>query len=308
MASSSATSAVQLSARISAQRQGPKNHQALCHRAASKASLTGTLRPRTFQLGHLSASKGLARSQRCRASGSSDVVDVTAEPIEPPMEAPWEHPVDAPEIFVLEGEVDVAAMLAASTFPIKPDELILKAKKYLACTFGVGDPSLLAEDFRFVAPVVGPLDKKTFLEAIASFEIKEAFPDFNPQYHDFRVDPFETNRVWLTARGHGTNTGKFAGALPATDKTVISPPQSVSITFNEKGLVTKYTIGYVMDREVGNTGGLGGVYGILYGIYPNLLQFPEAQPWSPSPQYQLFQATTGGIGKLFKFVTGFLPK
>lgn len=74
----------------------------------------------------------------------------------------------------------------------------------------------------------------------------------------------------------------------------------MSVTFNEAGLVTKYTIGYVMDREVGNTGGLGGVYGILYAINPNLLQFPEAQPWTPSPQYQIFQATAGPATQLFK--------
>jgi hypothetical protein len=53
-----------------------------------------------------------------------------------------------------------------------------------------------------------------------------------------------------------------------------------------------------MDREVGNTGGLGGVYGILYGIYPNLLLFPEAQPWSPSPQYQVSD-TCGASFRVF---------
>eukprot|EP00976_Prorocentrum_cordatum_P094276 1189727-Prorocentrum_minimum.AAC.3 len=131
--------------------------------------------------------------------------------------------VPADEPFVLEGEIDVEEMLAASTFPIKPDALILKAKKFLASDFGVKDPDAVSEDFRFVAPVVGPLDKKTFLEAFGSFKIKEAFPDFNVQYHDFRVDPFEPNRVWLTVRGRGTNTGKFANSIPATNK--VSPTE-----------------------------------------------------------------------------------
>ena len=31
-----------------------------------------------------------------------------------------------------------------------------------------------------------------------------------------------------------------------------------SLTFDSDGLVKKYTIGYVVDRSVGNTGGLGG--------------------------------------------------
>ena len=53
--------------------------------------------------------------------------------------------------------------------------------------------------------------------------------------------------------------------------------------------MTKYTIGVVMDRQLGNTGGLGGLYGILYAI-GKPLPFPEATPWKPSRRYQLFQA------------------
>ena len=63
---------------------------------------------------------------------------------------------------------------------------------------------LMAEDFQFAGPVVGPLSKDAFVSAISSVDIKTGFPDFNPEFYGFRVDPFEGNRVWYTARGRGT--------------------------------------------------------------------------------------------------------
>lgn len=53
------------------------------------------------------------------------------------------------------------------------------------------------------------------------------------------------------------------------------------LTFNEEGKVTRYTGGYVMDRTLGNTRGLGGLFGSLYTIGKGF-PFPEGRPWSPS--------------------------
>ena len=58
----------------------------------------------------------------------------------------------------------------------------------------------------------------------------------------------------------------------------------------------RYTIGYVVDRKVGNTGGLGGLYGILYAI-GRPLPFREARPWTPSLPYRAFQAVGGFIAR-----------
>lgn len=186
--------------------------------------------------------------------------------------------------------IDEAAMLAGSDFPIKPEQLIQLAKVYLAYGQGVEKPELLAEDFEFAGPVVGPLGKEQYLKAVGGFDFKSAFPDSNPEFHHFRVDPFEPNRVWMTARGFGTNTE--AGSNPlfstATGKKYVNPPQACSLRFNADGLVDQYTIGYVMDRRIGNTGGLGGIYGILYAI-GKPLPFPEARPWKMSLRYKLFQ-------------------
>ena len=96
--------------------------------------------------------------------------------------------------------------------------------------------------------------------------------------------------------------------------------------FNDNGECTQLTVGYVMDKTLGNTGGLGGVYGILYAIgYGEFLlifiwairltdgvfcltrtglPFPEAQPWEKSFQYSAFTTFSGLTQELQKFVKG----
>ena len=93
-------------------------------------------------------------------------------------------------------------------------------------------------------------------------------------YCHWRVCPFEPNRVWYSVKYIGSNDGPVLGQA-ATFKKVESPVQAHSITFNERGEVAKFTIGYVLDKETGNTGGLGGVFGLFYAI-GYALPFPEA--------------------------------
>ena len=67
----------------------------------------------------------------------------------------------------------------------------------------------------------------------------------------------------------------------------------------EKGEITKFTIGYVLDKETGNTGGLGGVFGLFYACGVGL-PFPEAQPWQPSPIYGSLMSVNKAIQGVFK--------
>lgn len=204
--------------------------------------------------------------------------------------------------------VDEETLRERAAFPIPEADLIELAKAYLNDDFGCNSPGLprMASDFRFVAPVVPAegkgLSGEQLCKALGQFKLEDAMPDLEPQQYDFRTDPFEPNRVWFTARGRGTNTGPVFGFLPATGKQYVGPPQTNSLTFNELGEVTKMTIGYVMDKEVGNSGGLGGIFGILYSIgygFP----VPEAQPWKPTPAYALLFRTGNllrPISKLFR--------
>lgn len=192
------------------------------------------------------------------------------------------------------GEIDLEATLAKSNFPIQPAALIEKAKAVLSSEFGTAggsDGSCLAEDFQFVAPIVGPLGKAEFRKAFGSFKIRDAIPDLadNSWFH---VDPLEPNRVWFFSRPTGTHTGplNFGGTvLPATGRKIASCPQAQSMLFDEQGKCYTLTVGYCMDKRIGNTEGLGGVFGILKAV-GKALPFPEGQRlYNPSLRFEAFE-------------------
>jgi len=198
----------------------------------------------------------------------------------------------------LPDEVDEEALLAASTFPIRPEALIDRCKEIIIeqgkIQDGSLDESIYADDFRFCAPFVGGktpvqpddpmpgLPKADYLKALRGFDLLAAFPNMQNNYHRFYVDPFEPNRVWFQTRAKATHTGELMGSAP-TGRELELPPQAFSMTFNEQGQVTLFNVGYVIDRTVGNTGGLGGAFGFFYGT-GNALPFPECQPFKPSLQ------------------------
>ena len=95
--------------------------------------------------------------------------------------------------------VDEGSVLKANKFPLKPEVLIAKAKAFLESRDGlIPDAALLADDFVFMGPVVGPLSKDAFLSALGTVGTKTAFPDFQQQCYAFSVDPFD-GRVWYSS-------------------------------------------------------------------------------------------------------------
>merc|ERR1719454_1614597 len=195
--------------------------------------------------------------------------------------------------------IDAQALVEAQAFPIPEAKLIAKAKEFLYFGQGVKKPSLLAESFVFMGPFVGGaggLPKPEYLSAVGGFDIKAAFPDLEPRFMHFRADPLDAGRVWFTSQASGTDLGGFLGNEP-TGKRFETPPQACSLKFNQEGKVVKYTIGHVMERSIGNTGGLGGIFGPAYAL-GRPLPFPEARPWKPSKRYRLLQA----VGRLLTFL------
>ena len=149
---------------------------------------------------------------------------------------------------------------------------------------------LLAEDFQFLFPVVGPLQKAEFIEAFTSFKVREAFPDSRSNFYNFSVDPLEPNRVWCMSRGHFTHTGilQFGpSSFPPTNREIFLPPQCFSMSFDVNGQCYKLTGGYCVDRAVGDTQGLGGMFGIITALGGSL-PFPEGKPWSRSLLWEAF--------------------
>jgi len=198
--------------------------------------------------------------------------------------------------------LDEDALLAAAAFPISEDDLIEKAKAFLYYGQGVEKPELLGQSFCFMGPFVGGeggLPKAEYLKAVGGFDIKQAFPDLNPRFHHFRADPLDPGRVWFTSQASGTDNGAgFLGNKP-TGKSFSTPPQACSIKFDMTGLAIKYTIGHVMERSLGNTGGLGGIFGPAYAI-GKPLPFPEANPWKPSKRYKTLML----VGRLLTWLNG----
>lgn len=209
------------------------------------------------------------------------------------------------------GELDVAATMKRSTFPLSPEVLIAKAKAVLGCEFGSmagADASCLAEDFQFVAPIVGPLGKEEFLKAFGSFKVREAFPDLKDNSW-FQVDPLEPNRVWFLSRATGTHTGtlNFGSGLPPTGKAVKMPPQAQSMLFNERGECYTLTVGYAMDKRIGNTEGLGGVFGMVKAV-GKPLPFPEGQRlYTPSLRFEAVERIAK-VGETFGYGPGAVQK
>ena len=121
------------------------------------------------------------------------------------------------------------------------------------------DPAdFLAADFQFVAPIVGPLLREEFVAAFGGFRLKDAVPDLLDQSF-FQVDPVEPNRVWFFGRAIGTHTGplKFGPkVIKPTGKAIKNCPQASSILFQPDGLAYTLTVGYCMDKRIGNSEGL----------------------------------------------------
>jgi hypothetical protein len=205
---------------------------------------------------------------------------------------------------VFPGELDVDATLAHSPFPIKPENLIAQTKAVLAAEFGTKEgcnaDKLLAEDFQFVAPIIGPLPRDEFLRAFGSFKVKEAIPDAKDNAW-FTVDPLEPNRVWWFSRVTATHTGplRFGGSIiKGEGKQIRMPPQASSMLFDESGRVYTLTVGYTMDKRIGNTNGLGAVLGILKAI-GKPLPIPEGQAlYNPSLRFEALERIGKGVENL----------
>lgn len=173
-------------------------------------------------------------------------------------------------------------------FPYSKDELI-EHFKFAYLRFLVSDDdSMLSDTFTFAGPVVGPLEKKDFLDQFRTFNLDNAFKHTQGM-HNLIVDPFKPNRVFFTLKVDGVHNGDLLGYIKATGKRVVCPPQVASFTFNNDGKIDHFTVGYPLDRHVGNSGGLAGLYGILYGV-GKPFPFPECQPYKPSIQFRLFSA------------------
>lgn len=153
----------------------------------------------------------------------------------------------------------------------------------------------LADNFEFCAAVVGPINKVEYLNALGTFRLQDAF-DIAPQFFGFSVDPLQPNRVWFFNRVTATHSlGPFMGVEPS-GKEILYPPQVHHLDFDESGQIVEYGF-YTADRRQGNTGGLGGAFGFMYGV-GKPLPIPECRPYRQSWQFRLL-TRFGNIAQRF---------
>jgi hypothetical protein len=199
-----------------------------------------------------------------------------------------------------------AESTTTTTFSIAPNDLIARAQQILAPDVFLGTMDggdCLAEDFTFCAAVVGPIGKQDYLEALASFDLDASF-DIAQNTFGFTVSPYQPNRVYWFSNAVAQMTGPFFGVDPKDVQEKINgggrlvfPPQVQHLDFNENGKVIEFGF-YTVDRQYGNTGGLGGAFGFFYGI-GKPLPIPEAKPFSPSFRFRMFQ-WLGRVAKKFQ--------
>ena len=184
--------------------------------------------------------------------------------------------------------LDEPRMLDAQNFPIAPDDLIARAKDFIAADYGAEDPGMLADAFSFVGPFIGPLSKQQYIDALGGkFNPADGFPDLIGRQFGFSADPIEPGRVWWVSRPVGTFSRPFFGAEP-DGRRIETPPQAMGCVFDAAGKVTRINVGAVIDRTQGNTAGLGGLFGFLWFV-GKAPPAPEYRPFKKSWQFELLE-------------------
>jgi hypothetical protein len=190
-------------------------------------------------------------------------------------------------------QLSLAATPAATM--VTDDQKIASARRFLIDGNGFyapPKPELLADDFVFRAPVVGPLCKADYIATMTLFKLWEALPDIKANDYGWVVDPSSPMTVRCFVRNTGTHAGPLdvgSVVLPPSGKRYEGSTESISITLNGDGKVRALTAGYVVDRFAGNGGGLGAVAGILVAI-----GLPVPKPYGPVFRFSQWLGNTFG--------------
>lgn len=69
---------------------------------------------------------------------------------------------------------------ASNLAPFPDSVLIQLAKGVIASNFGLNDPNLLAETFKYLEPLMGPLDKDKYLQVFTNeYDVRSGVPDLD---------------------------------------------------------------------------------------------------------------------------------
>lgn len=128
---------------------------------------------------------------------------------------------------------------------------------------------LIADDFVFMGPTIGPLNKRDYIGTLGIFKVYEAFPDIKLNAATFTQDPKNPDRFWSFIRVTGTHYCTLDLGSKKYDPTYLGlrgGPEAVSVTFDEDDKIKTFTAGYVTDAREGKTGMAGAMFAILTSI------------------------------------------
>ena len=251
--------------------------------------------------GPLEAAARISRVDRVAAQVTAEP-PVAAAPLPAATAAKKCKPYDPTVEWVPEGLADETALFAKNwaDFPIAPGALVHRAKWVLAePQFGLRDDSCLAPDFEFWR-VHRPLKRRSSSARWATSSCRTLSTSTRTTTPSAPTPPAGA-RVVVT-RTTAAHTGAETPMLGApTGKELTLPPQSFSLIFDKDGLVKELTVGYPIDRRVGNTGS-SAARSPRYGVGKPLL-IPECQR-KPSLQLRML----GWVSRVGKKIKGLFGK
>jgi len=174
------------------------------------------------------------------------------------------------------------------------------------------DESLLAEDFIFRGPVIGPLNTKDYKEVLGLFKVYEAFEDdLSANAFGFHVDPKDPRRVWFKVRASGTLHGEARTGLVSkviafgldrqgenANKQYQGNTETWSIIVDDDMKMKHMSAGYVVDRFETGTTSKG--KGLSFGVFQTA---GLDAPFTAGPALQIIQRISAVIAP-----TGLLPR
>ena len=168
---------------------------------------------------------------------------------------------------------------------------------------------MLATEFVFTSPNVGPLNKPDYIKLMGYYQnygldLATGIPDLQVSYEGWHVDPDQPWRIWAVARYSGTHLGTVV--VPGTDLQLTpindgqprvrftSGPEVQSFLWTPDKKILWHTMGYIGDEYTGSNKGYGGIDGLLVSMGLPTLYLDATSPFRRAKKFfSQFQADDG---------------
>lgn len=188
----------------------------------------------------------------------------------------------------------------------------------------VGIQDMLASEFVFTSPNVGPLNKPDYIKLMGYYQnygldLATGIPDLQVSYEGWHVDPDQPWRIWAVARYSGTHLGTVV--VPGTDLQLTPPndgqrpvrftsgPEVQSFLWTPDKKILWHTMGYVGDEYTGSNKGYGGIDGLLVSMGLPTLYLDATSPFRRAKKFfSQFQADDGETSARTQTRFGKLPQ